>query len=255
MVIFFTDFGWQGPYIGQMHMAVAEYASSMPLIDLMHDAPKHDPRAAAYLLAALARTMPEECCCVGVVDPGVGTERDPIILQAGSRFFIGPDNGLFAIAARQIGGQSGDARWHRITWRPPTLSASFHGRDLFAPVAAMIAAHRSGTAGRQSPLPAGLTEEIDGPAIDPPWPDDVDEVIYIDGFGNCILGRRADGLGPAARIDAGGGSFSHAATFGDVGEGAGFWYANSMGLVEIAVNKGSAADCFNLRLGMPVTIA
>lgn len=251
MIIFFTDFGWLGPYVGQMHVAVTQYARAIPVVDLMHDAPRHDPRAAAYLLAALARTMPEECCCVGVVDPGVGTDRDPVIVQIGGRFFIGPDNGLFAIAARHIG----DARWHRITWRPQALSKSFHGRDLFTPAAAMIAAHRSGATGRPGELPAGLTAEIAGPAVGASWPDDVDEVIYIDGFGNCILGRRADTLGPEARIAVGEDMLSHATTFGDRREGAGFWYANSMGLVEIAVNKGSAAEIFDLHPGRRIAVA
>lgn len=254
MILFFTDFGWHGPYIGQMHTAVVGYANTIPIIDLMHDAPAQDPIAAAYLLAALAPEMPEECVCVGVVDPGVGTDRDAIVLRTGNRFFVGPDNGLFAITARQ----DRNPEWYRIIWRPESLSASFHGRDLFAPVAARIAT-RTG-AGNKADTPAsaswidGLVTEIPGPAFAPEWSDDIDQVIYIDGFGNCILGRKATTVDRTASVSIAGETLGTAATFGDVPDGRGFWYVNSMGLVEIAVNKGNAAERFGLTIGTQVRV-
>ncbi|RVU36460.1 hypothetical protein EOI86_14770 [Hwanghaeella grinnelliae] len=254
MILFFTDFGWLGPYIGQMHTAVVGYANTIPIVDLMHDAPAQDPKAAAYLLAALAPAMPAECVCVGVVDPGVGTDRDAIVLRTGNRFFVGPDNGLFSLTARH----SDAVRWYRIVWRPETLSASFHGRDLFAPIAARIAART--TPGQEARCPAsaswmdGLVTEISGPAVSPEWADDIDEVIYIDSFGNCILGRRAMTVDQHASIHVPGETLGAARTFGDAPEGSAFWYANSMGMVEIAVNKGNAAERFGLKIGTPVQV-
>lgn len=254
MILFFTDFGWLGPYIGQMHTAVIRHANTIPIVDLMHDAPAQDPKASAYLLAALSPAMPKQCVCVGVVDPGVGTDRGAIVLQTGNRFFVGPDNGLFTITARQYN----DPRWYKIIWRPESLSASFHGRDLFAPVAALLAART--IAGNEADMSAsaswidGLVTEIPGPSFAPEWADDIDEVIYIDGFGNCILGRKATTVDQAASVSVAGEMLGAAKTFGDVPEGRGFWYVNSMGLMEIAVNKGNAAERFGLTIGTPIRI-
>lgn len=251
MILFFTDFGWLGPYVGQMHAAVARYANTIPTIDLMHDAPPHDPTASAYMLAALADYMAEWSVCVAVVDPGVGTDRDAIVLKAGNRFFVGPDNGLLSITARRCN----EPEWFRISWRPDNMSASFHGRDLFAPVAAQLATRLSSGKPEGTALLNGLAEEIRGPSVTPPWADDIDEVIYIDGFGNCVLGRRAATLPPDSRIIVGDVSLARANTFGDDRGGRGFWYENSMGLVEIAVNKGRAADRFAMTIGESVRYA
>lgn len=252
MIQFFTDFGWHGPYVGQMRAAVYTHghANGIPVVDLMHDAPKHDPRAASYLLAALVDAMPPETVCAGVVDPGVGTERDAVILRAGGRYFVGPDNGLFEIPARR----HRDAAWHRITWRPEKLSASFHGRDLFTPVAARIAAALRDKAPEPDWL-SSLAEECSPPAFGASWPDELDEVIYVDDFGNCVLGRRSAAATPGSVIRIGQLELPFARTFGAVPEGGAFWYENSMGLMEIAVNKGSAADRLALGIGTPVTIA
>ncbi len=251
MILLFTDFGWSGPYIGQMRSATLNYANSVPVVDLMHDAPKHDPKASSYLLAALAPQMPKGCCCVGVVDPGVGTDRDSLILKADGRFFIGPDNGLFSIVARR----SETAEWFRISWRPEVLSASFHGRDLFAPVGAMIAQRMmNGEAWMD-----GLAEPTAGGSLMSQqmakhMPDDVPEVIYIDGFGNCILGLRAATMKADAIVDVNGTKLYQARTFGNRSVGEAFWYENSMQLVEIAVNRGNAAAQFGLQPGDTVSL-
>ena len=134
MMILFTDFGSSGPYVGLMRSAIAKYAPSEIAIDLLSDAPAFNPKASAYLLAALAPGFPDDATFLCVVDPGVGGERLPLIIKAGNQIFIGPDNGLFSIVARRSSAVSAQ----KITWKPDYLSASFHGRDLFAPVAAMI---------------------------------------------------------------------------------------------------------------------
>jgi S-adenosylmethionine hydrolase len=134
MIVLFTDFGPSGPYAGQMRSAIAKYAPSEIAIDLLSDAPAFNPKASAYLLAALAPDFPDGAIFLCVVDPGVGGDRLPLIVKAKNQVFIGPDNGLFSIVARR----SSTASVQKITWKPDYLSASFHGRDLFAPVAAMI---------------------------------------------------------------------------------------------------------------------
>jgi S-adenosylmethionine hydrolase len=239
MILLFTDFGLGGPYVGQMHAVLAGAAPGIPVIDLMHDAPAHDPRRAAYLLAALAERVDPGAVCVGVVDPGVGGARPPLILEADGRWFIGPGNGLFELVRRR----ARRARHWRITWRPAHLSDTFHGRDLFAPVAAMIA---RGDPPPGEPVDIGAGED---------WPDDLAEIVYIDGFGNAMTGLRADRIDPAAALTAGGVAIPPARTFAESAIGAPFWYGNSSGLAEIAVNQGSAAQRLKLAAGNPVAVS
>ena len=149
MIVLFTDFGPGGPYTGQTKAVLAQEAPGVPVIDLADDLAPYAPEPAAYLLAALAAAFPPGAVFVCVVDPGVGSERAPLALGAGGRWFVGPDNGLLAIVARR----AGDARWFAIAWRPESLSASFHGRDLFAPVAAHVGPRRSRCRASPSTLP------------------------------------------------------------------------------------------------------
>ncbi len=239
MIFLFDDFGWQGPYTGQMKTVLAQRAAGIPVVDLQHDAPAFRPRAAGRLLAALVPWLPAGAVVLAVVDPGVGTERRPCVVEADGRWFVGPDNGLFGYVMQQ----AASVQAWCIDWRPDDLSASFHGRDLFAPVAAMLA---TGQAFPRSPI--GL------PDRDIPPQPDLAEVIYIDGYGNAMTGLRAGAVTDAAIIRSGEQAFRRARTFGEVPPGEGLWYANSLGLVELAVNQGSAAARFGLAVGMPVRI-
>ncbi|HDP89882.1 MAG TPA: hypothetical protein ENN42_08000, partial [Thioalkalivibrio sp.] len=136
MLHLFTDFGLQGPYVGQLHAAILRAAPGTTVIDLLHDAPMFRPRAAAHLLAACAGESRSGDVFVCVVDPGVGTARRPLALRADGLWFVGPDNGLLEVVAARADATA----WWQISWRPARLSASFHGRDLFGPVAARITA-------------------------------------------------------------------------------------------------------------------
>ena len=114
MIVLFTDFGRDGPYVGQMHGAVHQAAieTTLPIIDLMHDAPAGEPMLSAYLLAAYAAPFPAASVFVCVVDPGVGTARAPVALRADEHWFVGPDNGLLEIAARRARDPTQDLRRH-----------------------------------------------------------------------------------------------------------------------------------------------
>src|SRR5208337_1163814 len=159
MIALFTDFGLEGPYTGQMKAALHRMAPGVPVVDLFADAPMGDPKRSAYLLAAYAAWFPEGTVFLSVVDPGVGGERLPVIVEADGRSFVGPGNGLFELVQRR----ADKSRCLEITWRPETLSASFHGRDLFAPVTAMIA---------RGDDPPG--RPVDEAAVRrPDWPDDL----------------------------------------------------------------------------------
>jgi len=240
MIVLFTDFGIEGPYIGQMKTVLHRLAPDMPVVDLFTDAPTGNPRASAYLLAAYARWFDPGTVCLCVVDPGVGGPRPAMIVEADGRSFVGPGNGLFELVLRRAGAPS---RWD-ITWSPARLSASFHGRDLFAPVAAMLA--------RGDPPPGTPRKADDDRRAD--WPDDLGEVVYVDHFGNAMTGLRASTLPPTARFAIGDRVLERAGTFDDMPQGAAFWYENANGLVEIAVNRGRADRALGLAVGAPVTI-
>jgi S-adenosylmethionine hydrolase len=241
MIVLFTDFGVSGPYVGQVKAVLARQAPATPVVDLMHDAPAWDAKRASYLLAATIAAFPNDAVFLCVVDPGVGGDRAAIVVEADGRHFVGPDNGLFEMVSRRA--DRGAAR--EISWRPAALSSSFHGRDLFAPVAAMIA--------RGETVP-GTTIALDA-VRRPDWPDDLDEVVYIDAFGNVMTGRRANTVPETMVVHAANRPIPRAATFSDVPSDAAFWYENSSGLVEIAVNRGRAADLLGLRIGDPIDMS
>jgi len=238
MIVLFTDFGPDGPYTGQMKAVLAERVPGEPVIDLLHDAPVFRAKASAYLLAALIDGFPAGAVFLCVVDPGVGGARTPVVVEADSRYFVGPGNGLFEIVMRRA---TACRQW-TITWTPPHLSPSFHGRDLFAPVAATLA--------RGEPVPG---EEQIPPARHADWPDDLAEIVYIDHFGNAMTGLRAATLPDQAVLRAAGRDFTHARVFSDVPAGEGFWYGNSCGLAEIAVNQGRADD-LGLEVGTAIAL-
>lgn len=241
MIVLFTDFGPAGPYVGQMKAVLHGIAPGTVVIDLLSDVPACDPRAAAYLLAAYAGDFPAGAVFLCVVDPGVGGSRAAVALQADGRWFVGPDNGLFNMVALR----ARDLRWWDITWRPARLSATFHGRDLFAPVAARIAR------GEEPPGEPRDTAQ----RIDRGWAQDYAHIIYLDHFGNALTGIHAAGADPRRRLDVGGRAVSAARTYSDVAPGEAFWYANANGLVEIAVNRGNAGALLGLHVGDAVAWA
>jgi len=238
LIALFTDFGTNGPYVGQMHAVLLE--AGCQVIDLMHDAPRFNPRASGLLLDALVDYLPVGSVVVAVVDPGVGGVRRPLVVHSERVTLVGPDNGLFgAVLAR-----SATARAEQIVWSPCRLSTSFHGRDLFAPVAARIC---KGEGVQSAAVALESVVRLGGGNGNP-------EIIYIDGFGNAFTGIRGEAVGPSTMIRCGGQVFYYARTFGDSPVGAGFWYVNSIGLVEIAINQGSAADELGIRIGQPVAV-
>jgi S-adenosylmethionine hydrolase len=240
MIVLFTDFGLAGPYTGQVNAVLQETAPGVPVIQLFADAPAGRPKPAAYLLAAYAAWFPAGTVLLCVVDPGVGSERRGLIAEAAGRLYVGPDNGLFELVLRH----AASPRSWEISWRPPALSASFHGRDLFAPVAGRLAQGEPPSALASRAMPLGY----------PDWPDDLAEIVYIDHYGNALTGLRGACLPPTARLAAGGHSISHAQTFASMPSGEAFWYVNSNGLVEIAVNAGRADRALGLAVASEIKI-
>ena len=233
MILTFTDFSWQGPYLGQVECVLRTQAPGIPVVHLMNDAPIQRPDLAAHLLAALAKQMPPNAVSLCVVDPGVGSNRKALALHADGRWFVGPDNGLM----NGVAAQAEQAQWYEITWRSAELSASFHGRDLFAPVAAALAMSDTSKIG-----------PIDAPAVSG-WQDDLHQIIYIDHYGNLMTGIRYRDDFAGKQLNCAGQAVNQANTFSDVPKGELFWYENSLGLVEISVNLGNAGQLNKVGLG------
>lgn len=239
MIVLATDFGTEGPYVGQMKAVLHSDAPGIPIVDLFHDLPHYNPRAAAYLLAAYQAKFPPASVFLCVVDPGVGdARREAVTVFAGERWFVGPDNGLFDVLSRRLNG----SRCWPIDWNPDHVSASFHGRDVFAPVAARLA---------RGETPRGPPREV---RPDRGWPEDAAEIVYIDRFGNAITGLRAGTLGAADLETDKGRPLRHARTFSAVPKGHAFWYENANGLIEIAVNQGCASDVLGLTIGQAIRV-
>jgi hypothetical protein len=241
VIVLFTDFGMTGPYTGQVKAVLRRNAPQVDVIDLFADAPAYRPEAAAYLLAAYVGEFPPGTVFLCVVDPGVGGPRLPAIVLADGRWFVGPENGLFELIVRRARERP---RWWHITWRPERLSATFHGRDLFAPVAARIA--REGAAlGREHPI-----AEIRRPE----WPDDLEEIVYVDVFGNAMTGVRASSVSREVEVAVGKHRLRRADTYSQVPIGGIFWYENANGLIEVAGNQVRAADILGIGLGEKVQV-
>lgn len=235
----FTDFGSSDIYVGQVRSVLHRLAPHAAVIDLSNDLPPFNARAAAHLLDALKSVFSEGSVFLCVVDPGVGTARGAVVLEADGRHYVGPDNGLMSVVAARADA----ARVWSIVWRPERLSESFHGRDLFAPVAARLAA--------ATLAPDHLRPQ---PALDTSFgAGDLEEIVYIDHYGNACAGIRAARAPRDAVLVANGRRIACARVFGEVPRGEALWHENSHGLVEIALNRGSAAEVLGLRVGGAVS--
>jgi S-adenosylmethionine hydrolase len=239
-LFWFTDFGAAGPYVGQMEAAVWQVSPALRTINLLSDAPAADPELAAYLLAALVKQLPAEAVVVAVVDPGVGSDRAPLAVEADRRWLIGPDNGLLAVAMRQ----AQKVAAYAIDCSAQDLSVSFHGRDLFAPAAAGIAVGK---------LPS-LTRVALPQLIGHDWPLETARIVYFDAFGNAFTGLTGAAFAAGVALECGGRSIYPARVFADADRSAPFWYRNSCGLVEIAWPSQSAQARLGLQLGDPVFV-
>jgi hypothetical protein len=238
-IVLFSDFGSNDLYVGQVEAVLDRYAPGVRVIHLLHDAPAFRIEASAHLLAALSQKIPKGHVFLGVVDPGVGSDRAAVVMRADGRWFVGPDNGLFSvIAARATARQ-----FWQIASANARLAPSFHGRDLFAPIAAAVATDDFPNS-NVKPV-AGLQVNLGA--------DDVAQIVYIDHYGNAFTGVRAVNVAPAASIRIAGRTVPHARVFSAVAPGAAIWYENSIGFVELAVNQGSAAQAFGLAVGDTVS--
>ncbi|MCS6936109.1 MAG: S-adenosyl-l-methionine hydroxide adenosyltransferase family protein [Candidatus Bipolaricaulota bacterium] len=256
IITWLSDFGSASGYPAAMKGVALQICPGATFVDLSHDVERHNVREGAFLLWMTAPYFPDGTIHCAVVDPGVGTERRAIIIKTQKHFFVGPDNGLLLPAASRLGDFSVYLIQNTKFFRPE-ISKTFHGRDIFAPVAAHLA----------NGIPP---EEIGPPAEE--WVKlsfgqglrrgDLLEgdVIYIDSFGNAITNIAGELLPKTLKsnliieTERKSSSARYARTYGDFPPDELIVTVGSHGHVEIAVVRGSAAQRLRLRAGDPIKI-
>jgi S-adenosylmethionine hydrolase len=256
LITFLTDYGLENKFIGVCHGVMARIAPAARILDVTHLVPRGDVRHGAEVFRQAIPYLPE-AVHVSVVDPGVGTSRKAVVLVVGDRLFVGPDNGLLLPAIDEIGTVDAAYELTEPRFHLTPVSHTFHGRDVFSPVAGHLA---------NSVAPAEF-----GPAVDPatlvrlPQPvrhRDGDtlhaEVMIEDRFGNlqtsldtALLADIGVQVGDKLMIDGGSGRtvIPYVDTFGSVGEGEPLAHIDSADRLAIAVNLGSAADLLQMHEG------
>lgn len=252
-----TDFGHKGPFVAVMKGVILRHAPDTHIIDLTHEIHVHWPAEAGFWLSRAYRYFPAGTVHMAVVDPGVGTERNIVALEFDGHVFVAPDNGLLP-AVFENGGHFKAWRmsdeWHAAQgW--PTPSNTFHGRDIFAPLAAAIATGRVRPADIGPAVPELIPSLLEEPARE--GRELRGCVVTIDHFGNLITNiderHLADLRRPLIRVA--GRQFTLQQTYGRVQPGDFLALINSFGVVEIARAEGSAADGLGLGRGAPVFVA
>ena len=250
-----TDFGHRGPFVGTMKGVILDRFPGARIVDLTHEAYVHWPAEAGFWLERSYQYFPTGSVHLAVVDPGVGTDRSVLLVVGEGHTFLAPDNGLLAGVIDRTGGTAirvADARIDEL--KLDDVSATFHGRDIFAPIAAELAA------GRVAPAKLGAQTHDYAPSlIEPPEVHNGELhgiVITTDHFGNLITnidGKELAGFRHAI-VHAAGQIIALHRTYGDVKPGDLLALVNSFGVLEIAKAEQNAADALRLSRGAPIVV-
>lgn len=261
-ISFLSDFGHEDEFVGVVHGVIARIAPDVRVIDIGHKFDQGDVRAGALALTRAIQYLPQGVA-LAVIDPGVGTERKAIAARTEWGVLIGPDNGLLAPAVAMVGGADKIVSIENPEVQLPAPGATFHGRDIFGPAAAVIA---SGQATLEQ-----LGPEVDSDSVVPlmlPLVEHgedavVGEVLWVDHFGNAQLNISPQdlqlvGIGPGTdivlKIASADFGIEWVEAYGNVEVGEGLLHIDSYGQIAVAVRNGSAVDSYPLAAGTAVTI-
>jgi S-adenosyl-L-methionine hydrolase (adenosine-forming) len=262
-ISFLSDFGLEDEFVGVVHGVLSKLAPASPVIDVTHQVPRGDVRAGALAMTRAIQYLPDGVALM-VVDPGVGSRRKALALETNWGFFVGPDNGLLSPAVALVGGASKIVSIENPEAMIPSPGATFHGRDIFAPAAGLLA---SGEAAIDD-----LGPILDGNDVTPmllPLPEVEGEVVsgqcwWVDGFGNAQTNVGPDdlaaiGIVPGSVVAVAIGATTHHLSwvnaYSDAAEGSALLHVDSAGLIAIAVNGGSAAEHLRIATGVNVTFS
>ena len=259
LIALYTDFGWRDVYVAQLKGAILSLNPQAPLVDLSHDVGQFDVPQAAYLLEKAVRYFPAGTIVVAVVDPGVGSARRPLLVSTlAGKFYVGPDNGLFTWILAREGLQEAYALEQEAYFRTPRVSATFHGRDIFAPVAAHLSLGIAPACFGQR-----LTEVVTLPRSQPRVAERTvtGVVLHIDHFGNILTNVPAACLDAIPRgqdltitISDATHTMPFCNTYADREPGALIGLINSNEEFEVACVQGRATDLVLARVGDPVVV-
>ncbi|WP_297090332.1 S-adenosyl-l-methionine hydroxide adenosyltransferase family protein [Thermococcus sp.] len=253
MITLTTDFGLRGPYVGEMKAAMLRLNPEAVIVDVSHSITRHSVLEGSFVMEQVVKYSPEGTVHVGVIDPGVGTERRAVIIE-GEQFLVVPDNGLATLPLKHI---KAKRAWeidfervkHFTKWE---ISSTFHGRDVFGPVGALLDAWvEPEKLGNEIPLESLIRLDVEPRREDGLW---LLKVIYIDDFGNVILNlegyerpKEVELVDLRLRIP-------YLETYGQVNPGELLALPGSHDYLEIAVNQGSAAEKLGLKVGDEVRV-
>lgn len=244
-VTLLTDFGAADGYAAEVKGALLRRVPGATLVDVTHEVPPGDVAAAAYLVGRTWRAFAEGTVHLVVVDPGVGTERRALAAEAGGQFFVAPDNGVLTRVL-----EAGAARLVGLAVEPGA-SPTFHGRDVFAPAAARLAAGE--------PL-AALGAPVADPVLLPPYRLErrgdvvIGEVVHVDRFGTLVTSVPGSTVQAGASVHLAGHDVPLGRTFADVPSGGLVAFVGSGGTVEVAVRDGRAEEMLVVERGAEVRV-
>lgn len=252
-----TDFGHRDAYVGIMKSVIRRICVDAELIDLCHEIPPQNVLSGAYQLATARPFLPNDCIVLAVVDPGVGTRRRPIAIESEGIRFVGPDNGLFTMAVERYDVGSA-VQLTNSDYHLPEVSHTFHGRDIFAPAAAHLAA---GVALADLGQALDTSQLVRLPGIGPLIKSDSIEctVVHVDHFGNAVTNLHTSTLAATGREVREVSTSDQKAPFGE-----GFFsvpkqkpvaYMGSAGYLEIGVRNGNAAAELQIGQGTLVHVS
>lgn len=243
IVTLLTDFGTADSYVAEVKGRLLSLKHDVVIVDVTHAIPPGDIAGGAFVLGRAWTTFPEHTVHLAVVDPGVGTVRRALAVEAGGHAFVGPDNGLLEPALRIKGA-------HAVALRvPQDAAATFHGRDVFAPAAAALA---GGTAVARLGTAIGDPVRLDIPEPRRNGAAIVGQVVYVDRFGTLVTNIPGDRVDPAGTVRVGPNDLVLRRTFGEAGEGEPLALIGSGGMLEIAVRDGRADAALGLSRGAAV---
>jgi S-adenosylmethionine hydrolase len=261
-ISFLSDFGRADEFVGVVHGVIARIAPEVRVIDIGHDFPRGDVRAGALALVRSVQYVPEGVA-LAVVDPGVGTERRAICARTEWGYFVGPDNGLLAPAVAMVGGADLIVAIENPELRLPAEGATFHGRDVFGPAAAVIASGQASIEDLGPPVSVDTVTPLLMPLVEHRNGAVVGEVLWIDHFGNAqtniapddltLLGlNRGDDV--VLRIGAAEHRLTWVTAYGEVLSGEGLLHIDSYGQIAVAVREGRADESFPLAANVSVSM-
>lgn len=247
-----TDFGLSDPYVGQIKAVLAKKTPGSQVIDISHEVAPFNVAQAGFFLAATYEHFPKNAIILTIVDPGVGTDRKIVCLKIADRLLIAPDNGLLSLALKKAKDSNIQAfDLSAAVDAPKNVSQTFHGRDIFAPLAAWLALGGALDGFGKEISPCDLASyKWSQPIIT--LGTATAHVLHIDHFGNCVLNLEAGSIGQPKSVYLSALSrtpLMHVTTYGDVEKGAAALLEGSQGYLEIAVNQHSAANKFGLSIG------